>query len=384
MSTKLLNFVKPAIKRSAIHGPRCTNIVSRYVFDPAYKPTALSYAFQTRRYLSTSSINFSVKKEQFLEKKNEKIALEDKKKAEKGREDLSAMFQQHKLNIITVIVLGIALIYLLICFKLSTGRATRTVKAEDIDVCFEDVPGFEEAKIELNEIVYSLENGASYLPNRGLRKAAILYGPPGTEKLQLAKACAKEAGVNFVQYSGSDFGGILHFIDKLVNRRLIREMAPCILFIDGISDTKQNPRHHEHIQSYVTSLLSYIDNSTFNMHTDSLVDDAVVVLAATDRIDLLDEAIINSCRFDKKIEVGASDVAGRSNIFRFHLRKLEIKGDKEALAKYLAVKTPGMTGAQIKNICKEAALHSLRSGEVEGLIEKSDFDAAIDRVIADI
>ena len=258
------------------------------------------------------------------------------------------------------------------------------IEASEIDVGFGEVAGCEEAKIEVIEIVDFLRNKAKYeKAGAEVPKGAVFHGPPGTGKTLLAKACAKEAGVNFIQCSGSDFIEMYVGLGSKRVRTLFekaRDNAPSILFIDEI-DSVGGKRGggmgggggmSEQNQT-INSILAEMDG--FN--TGKI---PVVVMAATNRLESLDDALLRPGRFDRKIYVGSPDVEGRSKIFNIHLRKLNTEDKKEELAKYLSVKTPGMAGAEIKNICNEAALHSVRNGDSK--VTKHNFEKAVDRVIA--
>lgn len=258
------------------------------------------------------------------------------------------------------------------------------IEPDDIDAGFQDVAGCEEAKIEVIEIVDFLRNRQKYeKAGAEVPKGAIYHGPPGTGKTLLAKACAKEAGVNFIQCSGSDFIEMYVGLGSKRVRGLFekaRDNAPSILFIDEI-DSVGGKRGggggggggHSEANQTINSMLAEMDG--FN--TGKV---PVVVMAATNRLDNIDEALLRPGRFDRKIYVGAPDVQGRAKIFSVHLRKINTKDEKSELAKYLAVKTPGMAGAEIKNICNEAALHSVRNGDPK--VTKENFEKATDRVVA--
>jgi len=256
------------------------------------------------------------------------------------------------------------------------------IEPDEIDVGFKDVAGCEEAKVEVIEIVDFLRNRQKYeKAGAEVPKGAIYHGPPGTGKTLLAKACAKEAGVNFIQCSGSDFIEMYVGLGSKRVRSLFekaRDNAPSILFIDEI-DSVGSKRGggmgggNSEANQTINSILAEMDG--FN--TGKI---PVVVMAATNRLDSLDSALLRPGRFDRKIYVGAPDVEGRAKIFNVHLKKINTADDKDELAKYLAVKTPGMAGAEIKNICNEAALHSVRNGDPK--ITKDNFEKAVDRVIA--
>jgi len=255
------------------------------------------------------------------------------------------------------------------------------VDPEDIKVGFHDVAGCEEAKIEVIEIVDFLKNEKKYKQmGAKVPKGAILHGPPGTGKTLLAKACAKEAGVNFVQCNGSEFIEMFVGLGAKRVREVFdsaRENSPCILFIDEIDAVgkkrgKGMGGGNQEADQTINAFLAEMDG--FN------TDEPVVVMGATNQLDSLDSALTRPGRFDRKIYVGLPDIKGRNSIFNVHLQRIHTSLDKKDLAKKLSVKTPGMSGADIDNIVNEAALNAVRYGDSE--VTMVNCERAIDRVIA--
>jgi len=255
------------------------------------------------------------------------------------------------------------------------------IDPSDIKVDFGDVAGCEEAKIEVIEIVDFLKNEKKYKAmGAKVPKGAILHGPPGTGKTLLAKACAKEAGVNFVACNGSEFVEMFVGLGAKRVREMFdmaRDNAPCILFIDEIDAVgKKRGRGmgggNQEADQTINAFLAEMDG--FN------TDEPVVVMAATNQVDTLDDALTRPGRFDRKIYVGLPDVKGRSSIFKVHLERVKTELERAVLAKELATKTPGMSGADIDNVVNEAALNAVRYGDESVMMV--NFERAIDRVIA--
>lgn len=257
----------------------------------------------------------------------------------------------------------------------------KLVNSKDIGVQFKDVAGCEEAKLEIMEFVNFLKNSEQYIElGAKIPKGAILTGPPGTGKTLLAKATAGEANVPFISVSGSEF--LEMFVGVGPSRvrdmfSMARKHAPCILFIDEIDAVgrKRGGRNfgsHSEQENTLNQLLVEMDG--FNTSTN------VVVLAATNRIDILDKALLRPGRFDRQIFVAAPDIKGRASIFKVHLAHLKITLDKNQLARKMAALTPGFTGADIANVCNEAALIAAR--DLNNSIQLKHFEMAIERVIA--
>merc|ERR1719290_746919 len=262
------------------------------------------------------------------------------------------------------------------------GQSTaRVIKNEEIAVKFSDVAGCEEAKVEILEFVNFLKNPQQYIElGAKIPKGAMLTGPPGTGKTLLAKATAGEAGVPFITVSGSEF--LEMFVGVGPSRvrdmfAMARKNAPCILFMDEIDAVgrKRGGRSfggHSKQENTLNQLLVEMDgfNTTSN----------VVVLAATNRVDILDKALLRPGRFDRQIFVPPPDIKGRASIFKVHLKPLKTDLDKEELARKMAALTPGFTGADISNVCNEAALIAAR--EAKPAIVLKHFESAIERVVA--
>lgn len=257
----------------------------------------------------------------------------------------------------------------------------KMVNPSDIGVQFRDVAGCEEAKVEILEFVNFLKNPQQYTDlGAKIPKGAILTGPPGTGKTLLAKATAGEANVPFIYVSGSEF--LEMFVGVGPSRvrdmfAMARKNAPCILFMDEIDAVgrKRGGRSfggHSEQENTLNQLLVEMDgfNTTSN----------VVVLAATNRVDILDKALLRPGRFDRQIFVPPPDIKGRASIFKVHLGPLKTDLDKEDLARKMAALTPGFTGADISNVANEAALIAAR--EAESSISLKHFEAAIERVVA--
>lgn len=257
----------------------------------------------------------------------------------------------------------------------------KLIDPTDIGVKFKDVAGCEEAKIEIMEFVNFLKNPQQYIDlGAKIPKGALLTGPPGTGKTLLAKATAGEANVPFITVSGSEF--LEMFVGVGPSRvrdmfSMARKHAPCILFIDEIDAVgrKRGGRSfggHSEQENTLNQLLVEMDgfNTTIN----------VVVLAATNRVDILDKALLRPGRFDRQIFVPAPDIKGRASIFKVHLGALKTTINKDNLARKMAALTPGFTGADIANVCNEAALIAAR--ELLNDITMKNFEQAIERVVA--
>uniref|UniRef100_A0A1L8D8U0 Putative atp-dependent metalloprotease ftsh n=1 Tax=Nyssomyia neivai TaxID=330878 RepID=A0A1L8D8U0_9DIPT len=257
----------------------------------------------------------------------------------------------------------------------------KLINSNEIEVRFKDVAGCEEAKIEIMEFVNFLKNPQQYIDlGAKIPKGAMLTGPPGTGKTLLAKATAGEANVPFITVSGSEF--LEMFVGVGPSRvrdmfAMARKHAPCILFIDEIDAVgrKRGGKSfggHSEQENTLNQLLVEMDG--FNTTTN------VVVLAATNRVDILDKALLRPGRFDRQIFVPAPDIKGRASIFKVHLQPLKTNLDKQELSRKMAALTPGFTGADIANVCNEAALIAAR--DLNDAINLKHFEQAIERVIA--
>lgn len=257
----------------------------------------------------------------------------------------------------------------------------KLINSNDIGVRFKDVAGCEEAKVEIMEFVNFLKNPQQYIDlGAKIPKGAMLTGPPGTGKTLLAKATAGEANVPFITVSGSEF--LEMFVGVGPSRvrdmfAMARKHAPCILFIDEIDAVgrKRGGRSfggHSEQENTLNQLLVEMDG--FNTTTN------VVVLAATNRVDILDKALMRPGRFDRQIFVPAPDIKGRASIFKVHLSPLKTDLNRDDLARKMAALTPGFTGADIANVCNEAALIAAR--DLQSSITMKHFEQAIERVVA--
>lgn len=247
-------------------------------------------------------------------------------------------------------------------------------------VTFKDVAGLSEAKQEVEEIVEFLKNPARYTELGGkIPKGAILVGPPGTGKTLLAKAVAGEADVPFFSLSGSDFVEMFVGVGASRVRDLFRqakEKAPCIIFIDEIDAIGRARGKNASLgggnderESTLNQLLTEMDGFGTNS--------GVILLAATNRVDILDKALVRAGRFDRQIHVDLPDVHDRKAIFNVHLSKLKLADDIDV--DFLSRQTPGFSGADIANVCNEAALIAARRNKTK--VDKEDFLSAVDRII---
>ncbi|XP_064612008.1 AFG3-like protein 2 [Liolophura sinensis] len=261
------------------------------------------------------------------------------------------------------------------------GQTTAKVMKDDIGVKFRDVAGCEEAKIEIMEFVNFLKNPNQYIElGAKIPKGAILTGPPGTGKTLLAKATAGEANVPFITVSGSEF--LEMFVGVGPSRvrdmfALARKNAPCILFVDEIDAVgrKRGGKSfggHSEQENTLNQLLVEMDG--FNTQS------GVVILAATNRVDILDPALLRPGRFDRQIYVPAPDIKGRASIFKVHLKAIKTDMDKDEVSRKMAALTPGFSGADIANVCNEAALIAAR--DLNKSVEWKHFEQATERVIA--
>lgn len=264
-------------------------------------------------------------------------------------------------------------------FNIGKSKAQLFDKESQINITFNDVAGLEEAKTEVMEIVDFLKNPKKYTDLGGkIPKGALLVGPPGTGKTLLAKAVAGEAQVPFFSLSGSDFVEMFVGVGASRVRDLFKqakEKAPCIIFIDEI-DAIGRARGKNSImggnderENTLNQLLVEMDGFGTNV--------GVIILAATNRLDVLDSALLRPGRFDRQISIDKPDLIGREQIFNVHLKPLKLA--EEVDAKKLSAQTPGFAGAEIANVCNEAALIAARKNKLA--ITMQDFQDAIDRVI---
>lgn len=264
-------------------------------------------------------------------------------------------------------------------FNIGKSKAQLYDKETAVNVDFNDVAGLHEAKIEVMEIVDFLKNPAKYTNLGGkIPKGALLVGPPGTGKTLLAKAVAGEAHVPFFSISGSDFVEMFVGVGASRVRDLFKqakEKAPCIIFIDEIDAIGRargkNPLTgaNDERENTLNQLLTEMDG--FQSNT------GVIILAATNRADILDRALLRAGRFDRQIHVELPDLEERKAIFKVHTKVLKL--DKNVDLDFLAKQTPGFSGADIANVCNESALIAARRDKKK--IEKQDFLDAVDRII---
>ena len=264
-------------------------------------------------------------------------------------------------------------------FNIGKSQAKLYDNASDVKVTFKDVAGLEEAKEEVMEVVDFLKNPGRYTKLGGkIPKGVLLVGPPGTGKTLLAKSVAGEANVPFFSISGSDFVEMFVGVGASRVRDLFKqakEKSPSIIFIDEIDAIGRargkNPMSggNDERESTLNQLLTEMDGFGTNS--------GVIVIAATNRADILDKALMRAGRFDRQIYVELPDLIGRKEIFEVHMRKLKLSNDVNI--EFLAKQTPGFSGADIANVCNEAALIAARRNKES--IEKQDFLDAIDRIV---
>ncbi len=264
-------------------------------------------------------------------------------------------------------------------FNIGKSKAQLFDKDTHVKITFKDVAGLDEAKVEVMEIVDFLKNPKKYTTLGGkIPKGALLVGPPGTGKTLLAKAVAGEAAVPFFSLSGSDFVEMFVGVGASRVRDLFRqakEKAPCIIFIDEI-DAVGRARGKTLVQggndereNTLNQLLTEMDGFATDL--------GVIILAATNRPDILDSALLRPGRFDRQISIDRPDLNGREEIFKVHLKPLKLAPDVDP--KKLAIQTAGFAGADIANVCNEAALIAARKNKQH--IELQDFNDAVDRII---
>jgi len=264
-------------------------------------------------------------------------------------------------------------------FNIGKSKAALFDADNKVKITFADVAGLDEAKEEIREIVEFLKTPSKFTKLGGkIPKGALLVGPPGTGKTLLAKAVAGEAAVPFFSLSGSDFVEMFVGVGAARVRDLFKqakEKAPCIVFIDEIDaigrsrGRGQMPGSNDERENTLNSLLVEMDGFA--------TDSGVIILAATNRPDVLDSALLRPGRFDRQISIDKPDIVGREAIFKVHLKPIKL--DPTVDIKKLAAQTPGFAGAEIANVCNEAALIAARKDKKT--VEMIDFQDAIDRVI---
>ena len=264
-------------------------------------------------------------------------------------------------------------------FNIGKSKAALFDADNKVKITFSDVAGLDEAKAEVQEIVEFLKTPSKFTKLGGkIPKGALLVGPPGTGKTLLAKAVAGEAAVPFFSLSGSDFVEMFVGVGAARVRDLFKqakEKAPCIVFIDEVDaigrsrGRGQMPGANDERENTLNSLLVEMDGFA--------TDSGVIILAATNRPDVLDSALLRPGRFDRQISIDKPDITGREAIFKVHLKPIKL--DPSVDIKKLAAQTPGFAGAEIANVCNEAALIAARKDKKH--VEMIDFQDAIDRVI---
>lgn len=292
--------------------------------------------------------------------------------------------------LIWLIPIGLAIAFWIFIFrKMNPGQQVLNIgknkaslydKQKDNKVSFKDVAGLQEAKAEVEEVVEFLQNPKKFTRLGGtLPKGVLLVGPPGTGKTLLAKATAGEADVPFFSLSGSDFVEMFVGVGAARVRDLFKqakEQAPCIIFIDEIDAIGRSRGKgmmmgsNDERENTLNQLLSEMDG--FN------TDKGVIIMAATNRPDVLDSALLRPGRFDRQILIDKPDLNGRMEVFKVHTRNLKLSEDIDM--KLLASQTPGFAGAEVANLCNEAALLAARRDKDQ--VEMEDFQDSIERVIA--
>ncbi|MBP6387008.1 MAG: ATP-dependent zinc metalloprotease FtsH [Pseudarcicella sp.] len=265
-------------------------------------------------------------------------------------------------------------------FNIGRSKAKLFDGDSQVKLTFNDVAGLDEAKEEIQEIVEFLKNPKKFTDLGGkIPKGALLVGPPGTGKTLLAKAVAGEAGVPFFSLSGSDFVEMFVGVGAARVRDLFKtakEKSPCIIFIDEIDAVGRSrgkggnmPGANDERENTLNSLLVEMDGFA--------TDSGIIIMAATNRPDVLDSALLRPGRFDRQISVDKPDIIGREGIFKVHLKPIKLADDIDP--KELAAQTPGFAGAEIANVCNEAALIAAR--REKKAVDMQDFQEAMDRVI---
>ena len=273
-------------------------------------------------------------------------------------------------------IAGLA-VYRMVTGRVPTFEKARVMDAEEMTVTFKDVAGVDEAKDEVQEIVDFLKEPARFESIGGrIPRGILLVGPPGTGKTLLARSMAGEAGVPFISASGSDFVEMYAGVGASRVRRLFRDarkQKSCIIFIDELDAVGRNrggnSMSHEEREQTLNQLLVEMDG--FN-HSDN-----IIVVAATNRQDILDPALLRPGRFDRQVVVGNPDIKGREQILKVHSRKVALEPDVELRG--VARGTPGFSGADLANLVNEAALIAARAGRKT--VRNLDFDAARDKVL---
>lgn len=328
------------------------------------------------------------------DKIQDKIDLWNSQLTKEGKPEITVTYEQSSGLMKFLIYFGPILLFILFfvfmsrrmagggaggIFSVSKSKAKIFDKNNSTNVTFKDVAGLAEAKIEIEEIVEFLKNPQKYTElGAKIPKGALLVGPPGTGKTLLAKAVAGEANVPFLSMSGSDFVEMFVGVGAARVRDLFKqakEKSPCIIFIDEIDAVGRargkNPNmgSNDERENTLNQMLTEMDGFGSN--------NGVIILAATNRADMLDKALLRPGRFDRQIYVDLPELSDRVEIFNVHLRNIKVNASLDI--EHLARQTPGFSGADIANVCNEAALIAARNNKNE--VEIGDFRAAIDRVI---
>ncbi len=332
--------------------------------------------------------NFTEQMENF---RQENLTSQNIKKIDTTYDDEGELFGQIISTLLPILLIGLLFIMMMRkvgaggggggpggIFNIGKSKATLFDKGTRVNINFGDVAGLDEAKVEVMEIVDFLKNPKKYTALGGkIPKGALLIGPPGTGKTLLAKAVAGEAQVPFFSLSGSDFVEMFVGVGASRVRDLFkqaREKAPCIIFIDeidaiGRARGKNMMMSNDERENTLNQLLVEMDGFGTDL--------GIIILAATNRPDVLDNALLRPGRFDRQISIDRPDLVGREAIFKVHL--IPIKISQTLDIHKLAEQTPGFAGADIANVCNEAALIAARKGK--DAVDMSDFQDAIDRVI---
>jgi len=358
-------------------------------YHDATKPQTVGFGGPTAQYIFTDASTESLKQSIYAAEKD----LPDSQKTQIIYTENESFFSNPFVQIVFMGLLVIGLWMFIMrrmsggsgggpggqIFNIGKSKATLFDKEAQVSVTFNDVAGLEEAKQEVMEIVDFLKNPKKYTNLGGkIPKGALLVGSPGTGKTLLAKAVAGEAQVPFFSLSGSDFVEMFVGVGASRVRDLFRQAkdkAPCIIFIDEI-DAIGRARGKNNIvggnderENTLNQLLVEMDG----FGTDS----GIIILAATNRPDVLDSALLRPGRFDRQVSIDKPDLNGREQIFKVHLKPVKLAAGVDA--KKLSAQTPGFAGAEIANVCNEAALIAARKNKEA--VDMQDFQDAIDRVI---
>ncbi|WP_234733196.1 ATP-dependent zinc metalloprotease FtsH [Tellurirhabdus bombi] len=370
------------------------NVVEVTLTQQAIQSPKYRTIFQEKPYFSTSGgphYSFRITSAEAFKKDLDKIqeGIPDSEKIEyriDQRSDWSGFIQTWGFFIVMILAM-----YFLLgrmsggagpggqIFNIGKSKAALFDAENKVKITFNDVAGLDEAKEEIKEIVDYLKSPGKFTKlGAKIPKGALLVGPPGTGKTLLAKAVAGEAGVPFFSLSGSDFVEMFVGVGAARVRDLFKqakEKAPCIIFIDEIDAVGRSrgrgsmPGANDERENTLNSLLVEMDGFA--------TDSGIIILAATNRPDVLDSALLRPGRFDRQISIDKPDIVGREAIFKVHLKPLKLGQD--VAPKELAAQTPGFAGAEIANVCNEAALIAARRDRE--FITMQDFQDAMDRVI---